>query len=323
MLYTDAHIVTAADLARIESEIPDVATTETINVSDLIALTEGEFAQYLVNKMQSYSGYVPPYSLPYSSSVAITGMLTQASNRGRNTLSQVVVSDSEYPSIWSPLKTLLVYECVVNFYRQASSRRDKDRYEEKRDDYRKEIQNKYRPRFVKHGVGIVQHPFYCPGSLLEAGAGTWSAATNLSTLSGGPTDNTTPKYDIVVTWVDSSVYVSPANKQNGESGPSAIATISVLGGDQAIVSIANLVAPNGAARASALGNLLVAPMNTTGWNVYAGPHGGTLTRQNASVLPYATKTYQLAVTLLTSGEAVGVGQNANYTVPLPDIAMRG
>lgn len=323
MLFTDAHIVIAADLARIESEIPAVATTEEINTSDLIALTESEFAQYLVNKMQSYSGYVGPYSLPYGSSIAVTGMLGQASNRGRNTLSQVVVSDSEYSVLWSPLKTLLVYECVANFYRAASSRRDKDRYEEKRDDYRKEIQNKYRPRFVKHGVGIVYRPFYCPGSLLEVGAGTWSAATSLSTVSMGPTDGSTPKLDIVVSWIDSSLYLSAANKQNGESGPSPIATVSVLSGDQAVVSIANLVAPNGSARASALGNLLVNPLNATGWNVYAGPHGGTLTRQNASPIPYATKTYTLAITPSTTGEVVGTGQNADYTVPLPDIAMRG
>lgn len=318
MLFTDAHIVTAADLAKLESEITNIATVDVINVADVIQTAEDEFAQWLLMRMQSYSGeQVGPLALTGS----LPGLYQQSTNRPRASLSQVVVTNSEYPSIWSPLKTLVAYECMAAFYREASSRRENDRFEEKREDFRSEVQKKYRHRFINAGVGLVSKPFYCPGSLLEAGAGTWSAAGNLSTV--GSIAVSTPTFDVVITWIDSAFYQSAADKRNGESGPSAIATIAVDPTDQIRVSIANLVAPNGQARPSAQATIIVPPMNATGWNVYAGLHGGTLTRQNASVIPYATKTFDLQTTLLTTGEIVGYGQNAEYYLPLPNIAMRG
>lgn len=320
MLFTDEVFVTQADLLKIESEITTVATTEVIDIDDVIQSTYEEFGDWIMSKMQAMTGY-PPFNVPLSASVAFSSLINQASNRTRVTLSQIVVNDGQYLRKNSPLKTLVIYQCLENFYRQASRRREVDRFEEKRDDYADEIRRKYMPRFRNNGLPIVNRPFFSPGSLLEDGSGSWGDA-NLTALSGTPGTGSDPHYDVVITWVDSSVYISAANPVQGESGPSGLATIQLTAGDRAIVDITHLTAPNGTFRASALANVPIKPMTTTGWNVYAGPVGGTLTLQNASPVPYATKTLTLAVSLLTSGQPVGSGQHADQSLPIEDMFDR-
>jgi len=324
MLFTDAAVVTQADLLRIESGIADVANEQDadIDLDEHIAFQTDEFADWILMKAQAFGSIVPAFAVGTAPGLLASNILTESAARSRVALSQICVTDAEYPLKWSPLKRCLVYQCIATFFRNASRRRDVDKYEEKWKDYEKEVTFHQKPAFQRRGVGVVLQPFSAPGATGEPGAGTYGNSNLTRTLST-PTDSGDPEYDVVVTWVDSNGYVSAANPANCESGPSARATIKMHAGDQIIVSIASLTAPDGTFRAAAIANLPILPRNTTGWNVYAGPKNGTLTLQNPSPIAYATKTKTLDATLLTTGQAVGYGQYPHYYQPLPNLIQRG
>lgn len=317
MLFTDGPVITQADLVRLESEIPDVATTEQIDLDDHIVNCTEEFAEWLMLKMQAFSGYLPPFNVPLTPAIALTSLITQASNRGQISLTQVMVTSPEYPAMTSQLKRLLMYETVAKFYRQASRRKDKDRFEEKWRDYNAEVEDRYRPRFKGAGCPIVYKPFPRPGAELEPGAGIWSE-TNVTVLSGTPGTGSDPSYNVCVTWVDASVYRSAAVPNQGESGPSEPESIQVAGADQIVVSIAGLVAPDGTFRPSSLANVPVTPLNATGWNIYAGAASQPMRLQTPSPVPYGTKTFTLPITLDTSTAQAGFGQHADLVIPIQD-----
>lgn len=324
MLFTDAEIVTQADLLRVESGLLEIASQSDadIDLDDHIAFCRDEFSDWLMKKCQAFSGYNTVASLSALPTVALITSITEATSRPRISLSQICVTNSEYPGKWSPLKRLLVYQTIYKFFRNASRRRDVDKYEEKWADYEKECTHEHQPSLQRTGVGVVVMPFPAPGAILEYGAGTFSAS-NLSRLLDTARDTDDPEFDVVVTWVDNRVFQSAAVPANGESGPSVRATIKMHAGDQIIVSIDGLTAPNGTFRPSAVAGLPVTPMITSGWNVYAGPKNGTLTLQTPTPIAYATKTKTLDASLLTTGTPVGYGQFANYLVPLPNLLMRG
>lgn len=321
MLYTDAPFIVEADLVRIESEIPNVATTADIDIDDHIQLCIDEFSDWLQAQQITFSGYIPPFNVPSTASYALVNTLTQASNRTRVSLSQILATDGDYPGKWSIVKRAAVYQTVQKFYRQAASRKEVDRYEKKFDMYRDEVNRVYMPRLKARGIPIVNRPMPAPAAYQELNTGTWGDS-NLSRLNSIGIVSGDPEVEVVVTWVDSQFYTSSALNMNGEGGSSPIATIQLHTGDFAVVDISTLNGPNGQYRPSAIANVPITPMTATGWNVYASVANGPFILQNAAPVPYATKTFTINP-LLTTGFPLTNGQYADMWIPIPDLVFRG
>lgn len=321
MLYTDAPFITEADLIRIESEIPDVATVSDIDIEDHLQLCIDEFGDWLQAQQITFSGYIPPFNVPSTASYALVNTLTQASNRTRVSLSQILSTDGDYPGKWSPIKRTGVYQAVAKFYRQASSRKEVDRYEKKWELYRKEVAQVYMPRLKSRGVPIVNRPLAAPAAYQEVGSGTFGDS-NLTRLNAIDVVTDDPTVEIVVTWIDNKFYTSPTQNQNAESGPGPIASLQLHTGDFAVVDISTLVAPNGQYRPSAIANIPIVPLNASGWNVYASIGDGPFFLQNASPIDYGTKTFAVNP-LLTTGFQLTSGQYADLWIPIPDLSFRG
>lgn len=322
MLYTDAPFITQADLTSIESEIPTVAEAASIDLDAHIQLATDEFSDWLQAQNITFSGYIPPFNTPASPSYALVNLLTQASNRCRMSLSQIVVTDGEYPGKWSVLKRLGVYTAVAKFYRQAASRKEVDRYEKKFESYTNEVARVYKPMFKRRGVPIVNRPMAAPGAYQETNPGTWGDS-NLSRLLGTTTVSDDPIVEVVVSWVDGSLYKSRSANLNGEGAASAIASIVMHAGDSVVVDISTLIGPNGQFGPQSLGNMPVTPLTATGWNVYASVDDGPFHQQNASPIDYATKTFTLASTPLSTGNKLTNGQWPDMWIPMPDLIYRG
>src|SRR5712671_3466975 len=111
MLFTDAAIVTQADLFRIESGILEVASQSDadINLDDHIAFVTDEFADWIMLKCQSFSGYLNVAGLSTLPTTALVRSITEANARTRVALNQICVTDAEFPTKWSHLKRALVY----------------------------------------------------------------------------------------------------------------------------------------------------------------------------------------------------------------------
>lgn len=321
MLYTDAPFITEDDLIKIESEIPNVAQVSDIDLDDHIQLCIDEFGDWLQAQQVTFSGYIPPFNVPSTASYALVNTLTQASNRTRVSLSQILSTDGDYPGKWSPVKRAAVYQAVAKFYRQASSRKEVDRYEKKWELYRKELAQVYMPRLKMRGVPIVNRPMAAPAAYQEVGSGTFGDS-NLTSLNSISVLTGDPHIEIVVTWIDGRYYTSPTQNMNAESGPGPIATIQLHAGDFAVVDISTLNAPNGQYRPSAIANIPIVPLNASGWNVYASIAGGPFFLQNATPIDYATKTFTVNP-LVTTGSQLSSGQYADLWIPIPDLYFRG
>lgn len=321
MLITDAPYIEQSDLESIDSSVSDVATAEEIDLPTHIQVCIDEFSDWLQAKQITFSGYIPPFNVPSTASYALVNTLTQASQRTRASLSQILSTDGDYPQKWSPLKRAAVYDCLYKFFRQASRRKEIDRYERRKEDYLEEFNRRYLPLMKRRGIPIVNRPFPAPAAYQEIGTGTFddsnlSRANDIATINGDPT------YEIVVTWVDSQFYQSSSQNQNGESAGGPIASIVLHAGDFAVVDISTLNGPNGQYKPSAIANIPITPMNTTGWNVYLSVAGGPFYLQNSTPIPYATKTYEVDP-VVTSGFALTNGQWADIWIPIPDLCFRG
>jgi hypothetical protein len=324
-LFTDGAFVTLADLSKIESEIPDVATTEGINADAAISQATQEFIQWatsvsshiLGRNVMSNPAYVPP--------VTVSQLVTPSTNRPQWTWNQVVTHDPLYGEAaagiddgyyWSDLKRLVVYESVVQFYREASSRKDVDRFEEKWLAYRREVRDKYRPRFTKRGLPIVNTPLPCPGARGVPGSRTQTASGLIgwsATMANAGGTLAAP-VEVILTWVGAN-YQGPTAKLQAESGPSASVTTADPGGatGRVTIDISGLQAPNGVTPAAFLSAVMVPTQKATGWNVYArlSGQGAPFVLQNLTPIPVATLTWNLDSLRLT-GPWLDGGQYPDY-----------
>lgn len=312
-LYTDSDVIGSSDLLNLDVEINDVAAAESITLTGdtgVVRQAWNEAADGLFEKMDSFGGSV---NLLVGAGVQMATLLTNYGmgvSRSRIFLSQIVVDDG-YAARTSPVRRWLTYAALTLFYRDASARFDKDRYERKRARFESDAKTAWR-RLSAKGLPIVLQPLPCPGAIHERNSGTWSASNLSSVVTGGAAGGT---FDVVVSWVDQSKYVSQSSKGNAESGPSAIANLTVAAGRSLSVSIASLIPPNGKPyQSGTFADGILAMLNATGWNIYAGPSGGTLRLQNASPIPIATQSYALPGDPLVTGAILGPGQypDANY-----------
>jgi hypothetical protein len=306
-LFSDSDILVSADLAQIESEISAVAIAESILIAGtggIIRQTWIEAKNEILRAQQLYNTWYGASSLAGSGSWAVLSSSYTAASIARVKPTQIVVS-SAYAADDSAIKTWLSYAALCNFYRAAANRKVKDRYDLKFTRYKAEAGRMW-GTLRANGLPIVFRPLECPGALHAVNAGIWAAA-NVSGVAGGA--GGAASFDVAITYVDQSQYVSPASNGNGESGPSTTITYALAAAHFISVSIAGLNPPNGTPDQVGIADGQVVPLNASGWNLYAAPTGGTLTLQNvAGPIPIATKSYTLAGAVTTTGAALGTGQ---------------
>lgn len=306
-LFSDSDVITsAADLAQIDSEVPKVASAESITVDGaggIIRQTWAEAKNELLRAQQLYNTWYGASSLAGGGSWAVLSASYTAASIPRVKPSQIVVS-SAYADDVSSVQTWLAYLALKNFYRAAANRKIKDRYDTKFVRYTAAAATAW-GTLRANGLPIVFRPLECPGALHAVNAGTWGAAS-VSGVSGG--SGGAAAYDVAITYVDQTQYISPAVKGNGESGPGALITFSLAASHFLSISIAGLNPPDGAPDQVGIADGQVVPLNASGWNIYAAVTGGVLTLQNATPIAIAAQTYAFAGAPTTAGAALGSGQ---------------
>lgn len=312
MLFTDGPCITTADLLAMEGELTIVADAQGITLQTTIDEACREIGQWVLGQIQSFGPGATDPVMQWHVSQS-NPMFSTGDNRPRFSLSQIVTTDAEVAGFRTDLAQLCLYEALRQFYRNASRMADTDRYEEKRNEYAREIKQVYRPRFLRAGLPIVSRPLPRPAAQWEPAAGRF---TSEDVSSVGTETIDARAVDIALTYVDAG------QTANRESAPSARVTVAVAADTVPVVSIARLHPPTGGTKAAQLPRVLVSQLAATHWNVYAGEVGGTLYLQNAEPIAIATETYELPAILETATPA-GVGQYAERYVSLPEVMFRG
>lgn len=310
-LLTDSDFLTVEMLEALEPEVREVAESSSIAIdgeNSIIRSAWDECSDQLLEHMDSFGGYINLAGAPQMGTMGSYGL---GVSRPRVFLSQIVATESEYANRVPVLQRWMLYRALQLLYRTASQRTVHDRYQAKADEYAAETKTRWRSLWVK-GLPIVIQPLAAPGAIHEFDSGSWSAA-NVSAVASGSSSAET--YEIAITWVDGSRYVSQENRGNAESGPSEKITFAVPANNVLRLDITSLNPPTGKRpEATWLANGVLSPLAASGWNVYAGKLGATLKLQNASPIPVATKTYQFAGAPTSSGAALRMGQvpDANF-----------
>jgi hypothetical protein len=329
-LFTDLDFVSSADMLALDPEIAKVAAAEAITIdtpAGIAAQACDEVGQKLLIESQAFTGFMPPFAMPYNQTAAVINLVGPTVNRSRITLNQVVVTGANptETSVAKPsaLKRYAIYTAIYLFYRAAFYKKTNDRYDNKRKMYEEEIRKKYWPRLFNQGIPICYKPLACPGAAHEWNVGVWDS-TRVSAVAGTNV-NLATLYDVAVTWVDHTRYQTPLLKGNSESAPSArVSGFSIPTSQVLRVDISVLNAPNGLNPLNtALGQGLVIPGIASGWNIYVGPQGGTLYLQNATPIPILTTSYTLPGAPVLSGYQADSGQYFDACFTLQKTLMRG
>lgn len=321
MLYTDNDVRSSADLLQIDSEVMSVAAAckPPITVDgpgSICELAWSECGRQILSAQQMYTSFL---GLPGSTGggYQVTyGGGTVARNQSRTRLNQVVASESQYAQTASPLQMWVAYTALTQFFRNASARLGKDRFEEKYDRYKDEADFAWR-QLRQNGLPVLSQPMEAPGSKHGVNAGSWGAA-NLTTVAGGGTEQA---LQVAITYYDQSKYTSESARGNGESGPSATLAIAQAAGQVLRVSIASLNPPTGVMDQVGLSQGAWTPLSATHWIVWAGAPGGALYFQAA--VPIGTKTYTLAGDPVLTGSIVSLGQNPEMMLNFQNLVGRG
>ena len=310
-LFVDDDFVTVDHLMALDPEVLEIASAEGIATEgdgSVVRQAWDECADRLLEAIQTFGGEL----------VETPGTITSgwffSSSKPRVRLNQIVVSP-QYGRRTSTLQRWMTYRALALFYRAAMNRRVSDRYETKYDRMMDESRRMWRSLFAS-GLPVVLNPLPCPGAVHEIHAGEFDS-TAVTTIPGpGAPEGS---YDVAITWVDGTAYVSPENKGNAESGPSRVLPIFVPADQLIQVSIAGLIPPGSAQYRGE------ATRKATGWNIYVGEAGsGRLYQQNVAPIPLTTTSYSVA-----GPPALGVpylldsGQRADFNLTFQNIVGRG
>lgn len=310
MLLTDSDIITQADLAAYDPEVDSLSAEKFMpaisGTSSVIRDACMDACHQLTRNFQSYSGYMTSPGAANAANAAILNAYSTAVGRGRVRMNQVVMSEPD------PARQMYVdwlkYSALYRFYRAVFHRKVDDRFEKKMNLYAAESQ-RAREYCDNTGLPIVLTPLACPGAVREYQNGTWGQSNVTAGGTGSP--ETGSPYDVAITYTGAA-FGSWANTNSAESAPSAKVTVQAMAGQVIMVSIASLNPPAGLNPNLGTADSIYSPMPATGWNIYAGPSGGTLCLQNMSVLPLATKTFTFPSAPAVNGMTLPIGQAPLY-----------
>jgi hypothetical protein len=314
MLWTDGNFITAADLTSLDNEVAQVAQAESISLDTSIMRAIDEAGNALVRHLQEYGGaWIGNGSVTANHYAGVMNIGSGPSIRQRALLNQVVIT-GQTTANWTPLKRWAIQWVLFAFYRDAANRTQNDRYQDKVDAYKTDLHGQFWAAARAAGLPVVVEPIACPGALYEPDAGAWGA-TNLSLIDGSSTKTTA--HDVVITYVDSGRSI------NGESHPSARASVTMQAGKVLRADISTLVPPTGTQPACTRPLAYVPYGKATHWNLYMGVQNGTLYLQTASPVAIATTTYTLAGDPVTGTRQVGLGQYADRYLSFQNWVHRG
>lgn len=299
-LFTDGTFVTLADLASLDAEAFAVADAHNINMDEIIVRAIGEAVSEITSRVQAGGGGIyasAGIGSGHLNAVLNTG-ISGAINRPYFRMSNVVVQ-SPYRGLPSPLKQWVESKALSILYRSVLNRKVDDRYQDKFDRFVDQMEI-YWARLLDNGIPIVYIPLPCPGASLEPNAGSW-----LITQAAGA--GTAGTYYVAITWTAAG-YVSSTDKGNAESGPSAVLAFATTGTNVLVVNITSLNPPAGHPVSVGYADGQTPYATAAGWNVYAGATATSMTLQNASPIPIATKTYTFSAAPTASGSLMGDGQ---------------
>lgn len=322
MLWTDRDFITGADLITLDREVQDVASAEGIALDDpatgIIHRALEEAGDSIMKQQQAFGGYLSSQTVSSNHNNAVMNIGLPSVNHPRVLLNQVVVS-GVIANQWTALKRWAAYWALVVFFRDASNRTLNDRYKDKAAGYKKELHTTYWDAVRSVGLPIVRQPFPCPGAVYEPLSGVWGD-DNVPLVAGAGT--ATVAYDVAISWVDNTAYVSPALPGQAESACSDVVTMTPTPGNVLSVNIASLTPPTGAQHPSTVPMALVAYCKASGWNVYAGLTGGPLYLQNASPIPVGTHTFTFPGDPLVTGHVATTGQFADFFFTFQNVLQR-
>lgn len=314
MLWTDDYAITIDDLNAIDPEVGDVASSQGITMTGangVIDKSLQEASAEILANMQRFGGYLTSGFVSANHLAAVHNVGGPSANRTRVLTNQIVVQWGNLPPVFA-LKNWLIYRCLVNFFRMASNRVQvpRERFQEKRDEYDKEIRYKYWPTVQGVGLPMVYRPLMAPGALFEIEPGSWSVGTSVKAGTTGG------QFDVAITYVDQTYYIAQDKRYNAESATAASQTIDVDAGEAIVVDISSLNPPTAQVQDPNVPMNIVTPLKATGWNVWAGQHGGKLYLQNSSPILIGDKTFTLPGDPILTGFVSHDGQfpDAYYTI---------
>lgn len=336
MLWTDGIFLSMDDLKRVDSEIVDIQEVEGITVGGNYGSLRGaidEASQELNKMLVAFGGHMGSGDVSPNHLEAVMNIGLGNAVRYRALTSQVVVTGAN-EFAWNHVKTWAAHFCLMILYRNATNRTTKDRYESKMRYYKSELDRRITRGVMGLGLPMVIQPLSAPGAIFERNSGKWSDENVTSVSATGSTDGGT--FDVVITYVnqgapdtggnyipDPTKYISSSQVGNSESNPSTIQTIEVSSNNVVSVDITSLIPPTGSQDPSTRILRAIIPLAATGWNVWAGPSGESLTLQNATPVPIATKTYALLSDPANDGPLVGFGQYADRVLSMSPTRQRG
>lgn len=295
MLLSDQLVVSQASISAVDSQASTIASAEGIALAGTYGIFQratDECIEHLLSQAQSFSTYYGDGSASAAHNAAVSNVGGSRNTRARTSPFQIAFS-SDTGGQWSTLQLWATMVSLRLLYRSALNNNLIDHYAKKVDFLDEEIKKLYWPQLRNKGIPILFQPLPRPAAVRNLNPGTWSAS-NLSASAGSGSAGT---WDVQITYVDqvgNQPYGNAANDNNAESAPSEIATIVTSGSQNVVASIVSLNPPTGWVDRLDIG--LFVPRSASGWNVYAGPTGSTLTLQNVTApIPVATKTFSFPV----------------------------
>lgn len=310
---THERFITSLDpeaAAVLRTSHPKQSDSAIISLDQICSRAWAEARSKLEAALQCFSLYVGTAGSEAHISAVLNTGLWGFGTRARIILSQLIDSDSLYSDSISPLQQWVTYLALRLIFQTAADRLDKnDRYARKEERYAKRAKELW-SQLLSQGLSFTNSYFDCPGSLHGWQAGIWD--TTCLSLSADPNNTNANDMDVrvAITYVDNTVYVSPTNKQNGESGPSKIVATTIPAGQLLTVSIASLNPPSANNVPNVGLSQGIVPRNLAShWQIYAGTgvEGSPLYLQ-VPMIPVGTTAAALPATLRLSGPQLDNGQ---------------
>lgn len=322
MLFSDSNIAHPRHLLEIDGEVGGATTASSkergsaqIDLDSLCGQAWTECRGKLEAALATFSTYIGTSGMQaHLSAVLNTGAPWGSfGTRARIRLSQIVVSETFYSNSLSPLERWVNYVALRLAYQELSNRfagNDKqDRYEAKRIRYEKQEARLW-SQILSQGIPFVSAFLDAPGSIHGYQSGTWDG-DNLTTVADVSNTAVGGNFKVAITYVDTTQYLSPTNKNNGESAPSQILSFNVPANYFLSVNISSLNPSNPASQASMGLSQGVAPQLTAyAWNLYCGSDnpGSLLYLLNSTPIPIGTTTHSLIADPVLSGYTLTNGQ---------------
>lgn len=325
MLWIDRDFVTSADLDTVDPEFSSTVqacTGMTVDGSGgLIRRAVEEAGHFLERKLSTTSSFATTdgvLSANHLSAIFGPGWVGgQQVETQRASLDQVVVS-GRTETEWSPVKSWVVNRVLQSVYRAAANAAMQDRFASKQKKFRDDETNLYWPTLKSHGIPVVDNPLPCPDAVRWPEASSFS----LSTPSGSGTQDAS--VEVVLTYVDESLYVDQDSRGNAESHCSQTETTTLATGKVLSVSFLDLSWCTGTWPESISQRVRVSPLTATGINIWARLAGQTYFRlQNDSPIPVGSASHTLSGDVTTTGPILRLGQYANKFLTIMDVVRRG